>query len=556
MDTSEKALNKAQTYYPLLGVTPRYFLAILVSLTQILLLFMVLDHLLISQTQLTEQGYQQTVLVLALITHHSAHPWLIALIVCAALVILWRYPAFLSPWKNLDSGHLIRLFVVFVAGILAWRFTTYDYNLYYGQAHYLDRILLLALLPLIYWRPLFIFPFIVILSVVIWQFAHPIAPYSWAQQYMPIRLMTLFGSAFIVTCITGKQRTMDFIFLTCCLVISHYWVPGVGKFQLDWFSHGHIYNLLPATYANGWLAFLHPDQLSAITSLVAEFDEVMIAFTLLLEWGALLVLWRKLTLLPFLCAAILFHLGVFFLSGIFFWQWIAIDTALILLLQQIQHRRIFNRPYFFLSILLIGGAPFWFKPVKLAWYDSPMSYTFRIEGLDSHGQRIPLPPAFFAPYDYQFTQSNFSYLVPRPSLGLVWGATRNYSLIQALNNAQTPGEVKTIELTKGKFRFNDSKGQQFDTFIQKFVGNFNQRGSKKTWLTPLKSPSQLWTLSPGPTGFSSITQVRVYLISSLFQHGQYIEFGNELVREITIPVKGHHPAPLQATILATVGEDS
>ena len=68
------------------------------------------------------------------------------------LLLLHRYKSL--KWETLEQGKLIRRFIMLVALVFAWKFNTYDFNLYYGEAHYLDRLLVIALACAVYFIPL------------------------------------------------------------------------------------------------------------------------------------------------------------------------------------------------------------------------------------------------------------------------------------------------------------------------------------------------------------------------------------------------------------------
>ena len=100
------------------------------------------------------------------------------------------------------------------------------------------------------------------------------------------------------------------------------------------------------------------------------------------------MLWRRWSLLGFLAGWIIFHLGVFAVSGICFWKWMMVDgTLLIIFLARDSGRvfPIFTRRHFVLSLFLILGGLFWFRPVNLAWYDSPTTYAYRFVGVGESG---------------------------------------------------------------------------------------------------------------------------------------------------------------------------
>ena len=83
-------------------------------------------------------------------------------------IILMRYGTLLSSWQMLEHGTVLRIFILFLAFVVAWPFVTYGYNYYFGQGHYLDRLVIALLLPLIWWRPVFVFPFLLLIYTVMW----------------------------------------------------------------------------------------------------------------------------------------------------------------------------------------------------------------------------------------------------------------------------------------------------------------------------------------------------------------------------------------------------
>ena len=107
------------------------------------------------------------------------------------------------------------------------------------------------------------------------------------------------------------------------------------------------------------------------------------------------------------------YLGVFALYGFLFWTWILLDAALlVILVRDWRPRRmeIYSRGHVMLSILLIGFASLWANPPHLGWFDTRLSYVYRLEAIGESGKRYALPPRFFAPYADLFTMASFGYL--------------------------------------------------------------------------------------------------------------------------------------------------
>ena len=518
----------------------------------LLIFYTILDRLVRAAGYLPQASYKQPIIfielskrLLSLLFQPSNFFWLVPILLIGIFLSVrspWfqeRYRCFWHGWSIFDSSTTLRRFITLVALILAWSFATYDYNYFFNQGHYIDRVLLVGLVPLLYWKPVFVFPFTFLLISLIGQFTYPIGGYSWAEPDLLIRLLILLMAMFLLYVLTGYHKTADFLFLTCCFIAAHYWASGLGKLKLNWLIHDRVYFLLPNTYANGWLAFLNQNAIATLTQTLSWFNGLLKGVTILLECGAIFCLWRRTMLRLFLIGWIIFHLGIFFTSGICFWKWMGLDAILLLLFLrkgQVNNSRIFTLQHFLLSLVLILSANLWLKPVALVWYDAPMTYTYRFEAIGESGQPYTLPPRFFAPYDYQFTLGGFHYLSSQPTLNITWGATRNLTLTHTLIQAKSLDQIQAIEAQKGTSHFNPDRAKQFDNFIQQFISHWNERRSQETRLTFIQAPPQLWTL-PRENAFRGqerIAKIVINQILSRYDDGKYQEIRKNEVRSVEI----------------------
>ena len=525
---------------------------LIIRASALLIFYTILDRSLRTVGHLSQASYEQPIIsielskrLLGLLFQPFSFFWLVPILLLGMFLSMsypWfrrRYRCFWYGWSIFYSSTTLRRFITLIAIILAWSFATYDYNYFFNQGHYLDRVLLVSLVPLLYWQPVFLFPFTLLLISLMGQFAYPIGGYSWAEPNLLIRLLTLFLAMFLLSVLTGYRKTADFLFLTCCFVAAYYWASGLGKLKLNWLIHDRVYFLLPNTYANGWLAFLNQNAIATLTEILSWLNGLLKGVTILLECGAVFCLWRPTVFRLFLIGWIAFHLGIFFTSGICFWKWMALDAILLLLFfrkGQVNHSSIFTPQHFLLSLVLILSANLWLKPVALVWYDAPMTYTYRLEAIGESGQHYTLPPRFFAPYDYQFTLGRFHYLSSQPTLNITWGATRDLTLTHTLSQAQSLEQIQAIEAQKGKSRFNSDKAKQFDNFIQQFVGNYNQGLSQRIRFTFLQAPPQLWTF-PRENSFRGQEKIAKIVINQILSHyheGKYREIRNNEVRSVKI----------------------
>lgn len=514
---------------PLLGLGVRS--------SALLAVYLILESAVKAASYLPQASYSQPFIIVELVKRMLSHP-LPGLIV--ALFIFWRYRSLSLKWSALEYGEGLRHFVTLLAFILAWTFATYDYNLYFAQGHYLDRVLLVLLAVLVYLRPIFAFAFIPFLLAVVRQFDYPMAQYPWTETNLLIRAMTLFAASLLVNLVLDSRRTTTYVFLLLCLVASQYWGSGIGKYQLDWISHRHL-NLLPlGAYANGWLSFLEPKSIVLMVKALEWLNWPLMLFTLVVEWGALLFLARRRTMIFFLLAFIVFHTGIFATTGMFFWKWIALEIGLLfffLIYKQAQSIPLFTLRHFLVSLLLIGGAPYWFKPTNLSWYDTPLTYNYRLEGIGLSGARYNLPTHTFTPYGDMFTLGNFHYLNQGPQLTHIWGVTGNRAIADRLLGLRTADDIFAYESQLNRIPFHEQKSLLFDDFIVRFVHRLNQRRSKATFFSILQPPDHLWSFPRDPvfTGQEPLSTVRVHQLTFLYNGEEIMEIRRRVVREIHIP---------------------
>jgi len=188
-------------------------------------------------------------------------------------------------------------------------------------------------------------------------------------------------------------------------------------------------------------------------------------------------------------------------------------------------------------LILIIGSPFWCKPVKLAWFDTRLCYTYRFEAIGESGNSYTLPEKFFSPYTYAFTKRDFAYITPQKHLLVNYGATKDPKLASALKKANSPEKIVQLENDLGEIRYSPGRAQIFDEFISRFVSNANRRQFRREYFQVVQPPADLWS-SPGKKAFKGndeLRKVMVYQVTALFDDSNYTEMRKRLVREIDIP---------------------
>ena len=499
----------------------------------LLVAYVFLERGLRQTSHLSARAYAEPVLLVGLVQRLSEN--LLPVLLFGVLIIT-RFHALVRAWRDFEHGAELRALIALLIGIYAWTFGAYDYNFYFGQTHGLDRVLLIVCAGLTLWRPIFVLPFLAFTFALIWQFDYPLAwQFSWTEIDLPLRALVLFGAAFLVNTATRERRTDTFLFLLLCLVASAYWSPGIGKIELDWLTHPYLYFLLPAGYAHGWLGFLDANSIVALTQWLAPFTVPMMLFTLVVELGALVALWRPNITLWWLIACVGLHVGILLVCGIAFWKWILLQVGLMLIWRNHRtagHLPIYSRTQFLLSLVLIGGSSIWFRPVPLAWYDTPVTRTLRLEAVGASGTTYVLPSQLFSQYADLLTFSNFGWLDPARHIpNQIWGVTMDREIARALVDVKSFEQFDAFESERGHSEFDANRAELFDEFLRQFIG-------KRALHAPavsVQAPGHLWVWARPPVYAAQepIQRIQVYQLTWLYHDGA-IDSRRRLIREIAI----------------------
>ncbi len=185
----------------------RALAALALRMGALLLLYHQLERHLMAAGRLPMSSYASPVIFAEFIQHLALFK---PFVLVSGVVVALCHRAMWRGWSELDHGIALRRFILVSAFVMAWSFSTYDYNLFFDRGHAVDRLLLIGLLPLIWWRPVFVLPFLAVLIPVIWQFDHPLGGYSWTDKSMVVRVLILFSAALVMLAMTRSRRTSDF----------------------------------------------------------------------------------------------------------------------------------------------------------------------------------------------------------------------------------------------------------------------------------------------------------------------------------------------------------
>ena len=463
--------------------------SIFIQLVATLLLFTAVRWLYFKFSKLGESSYFSESISLELLGNYSAV--LILLFINALLLINYRK----LKWTASRQDRTVKVFLFIISITLAWSFSTYDFNLYFNQGHNMDRILLLIIPFLILIHPLFIAPFIVLSIAVTAQFELPLHLFSWTDKKVLYYSLILFNTCLYTKLLFNKDYK-PFVILLLILIGCNYFYAAYAKIIINWIFHNELHNLLISSYINGWLGHLDESYILGLASEIKKYNTILLLITFLIELGALIMFRSRTTCIIVLVLFSLLHVGIFMSSGIFFWKWIVLDLAAVLLVMGLtigDITYIFNRRMLLISIIfMIISIPF-FKPTRLGWYDTNLNNIYIFTATGESGKKYLLHTNFFSPYDFPFTQNRFYFLSSENLLVRTYGSTEDNEILKGIKEIDSLQELNELESRKGRNYYDTEKIDTFREFISRYFGNLNSRGEKSSILSGFAAPKHKYT---------------------------------------------------------------
>jgi hypothetical protein len=488
--------------------------------------------------QLPEKGYFAPVIAF----ESAKHPF--------AILFIFFYLVFgcfffrKLTWAAVDSIYGARFFVTAISATIMWQFATYDYNFYYDQAHYFDRLLLIVMAVLVYCHPLFVPPFTALAIAIASQLHYPLpeAAWLWPDKQILFDALILF-TAYLIIAVFRQVSSHLFLYAVLCLTGGVYFYAAIAKLSIgptyySWLMDNKLSNLWVSSYITGWFGFLDAGIIVNIATYLQWLNLPIAVITLLIELSGVVILGNKNIARFVLFGFILLHIAIGLTSGIFFWMWCAYDLALIMFISKTSPcaiSRIFNPKSFVLSIAIIVFSNIYFRPIHFAWFDTRLSNFFTIYGTGASGNTYELEPHFFSPYDIMFCQSRFYYLLNGKVLVGTYGTTQNYWLARQLETTNL-SSFADLRNEHGETFYDKRLAGQFRKFIKHYVANAQKRSSKFIFLNYLAPPYHFGsaTADRGYKFQEPLTDVQVYFEEHVYTDDNILRIRKETI--INIPI--------------------
>lgn len=507
------------------------------------------------------------------------NPIILAGLIFNNVFVCFHYNAL--RWKNFESSKQLKYFIFFIALILAWHYSTYDYNLYVNQAHYFDRVFLVFSAGLVLVHPAFTALFVPALLLVVSQFNYPQGLHSLTSLYLPCNILLAFiafmhlivltrytnnklrtpdglavreggkflsavSSVFPVSLVDRKINWKLFLYITLCICASFYFAPGLKKIWIspnmyDWPFLNELYMHTIWKIDAGWLAFLDYPVKQQVVQWVKLFNTPMMLSAAVVEFAAIFILFRKKLTIFCLLSFCALHLMIFLESGILFWKWTLLDFAIIVLLISLPEKPfadIFGRKKFVFSIFIIFFSMLYFRPVPLGWWDTKNKFKLQIEAVGESGKHYRIQESLMSPYHLLFSYQRYDFIVDEKLL-YPSGSTSSFKRFMEVRNTGKEG-LPDLKEKFGENHYNEEKADELDKFLKVFFQNLNERMDKKTIFSYLAAPHHVYfdDLFNKPMGSYQLQEklavIKIRFVENYYENGKVILIQEKIVRSIPI----------------------
>lgn len=451
-------------------------------------------------------------------------------------------------WEDWEHGRSMRGAMMLILGMVAWAGATMPYNVYLDRAHLFDRFLVVAF-AVATWKTPLAAPFVARFALIMLRQADlPIRQDSF--DYRAIIDVLVAFSAFVWVSYRKTFQPKHFLLFALAVFGSYYYATGIAKWgfgpKYSWLLENRLSNLTASAYVHGWLGFIPEGWFMAFLGVVRKFDIPLAVFTLVVEYGALVAFFVRpsLTRLWLLFGAML-HLGIFAMSGIFFWKWAFTDLVLFFWLGRpggaevlrAMSRNALNL-VFGVGLVYYSLQWIWFSPqIGVAWYDTRFMENYEIHVVDTKGSKYMMHPSSFAPGEVHWEQGFFCYATTgERTLTQVYGTVYNHHIFKAIEAIKDPKEA--LLMHRRERLCDDARGKKtFEDFMQRFFGNLNRsKGFRHRWLSWIGRPTHIWIQPPGIfyKGQAPVVRVEVWRTLVLHHEGALHRLEHKLVRSLDI----------------------
>lgn len=470
-----------------------------------------------------------------------------------APVLVWAVCAVSSPlwtWERVPGGDALRWLGLALAGLVAWHGATRDIDVVTGRAHGLERWLALVAGVTSVYSPWLLLGAAVVLTRPLGMWQH--------HSTLPMRLVqALLGYvlwAALSPVLLGRPAALaDFLWFGTVLQVSHYVITALAKGFLgprwySWPKDNRLHHIAASAYSWGWARFIPWSSWLRVIQAVRQVERPLQYVVFLLEGLAPLALLDVRLAIALSLAFAGFHLGVFALSGLLFWEWVAVDLLWAWLLWRTSSAEVagaFGWLPLALGLLLMFALPLrhklW-KPMPLGWWDTPFTQRMHWRVYGPSGRAYGLYADFMDPHERIYGKVHGCFLSPVPVLTYHLGEAWRYQLRDGLR--ESAGDPTKIDALRQQFGIQPRDAvlaANHRAYLERFCWELNRGATKAVlprWLRWCKAPGgqcYYWGDLPAYRRQEPIERVRVVYREEYFDGHELRLLHEETVLELEVP---------------------
>lgn len=410
----------------------------------------------------------------------------------------WKYHTMLIGLAvfcvYLDLGKKIRTYTTFgvVGRSLLWvallvqmySVGLMDYNHYFDHWYLLERILLIGLGILCFFRPAYLPVFIVQLVLLTGQLKYPnIIGYDHVHKFIAVPILTIFWVYSVLSAFARPKHGWVLVVILVMSIPSLWYInAGLGKLQIDWEDQNSLYFLFAAATDAGWLSGWSFETKRWMGDLLIEWQGPLLWSTIAVEIILPLLLFYNRTTAAIASVSLaIFHLMVYLFSGILFWQWTLLELVFLywVVFRPKQAAPMFSWRNRIVYIVALITVPLIVHIGKLAWYDCGFINLYHFYLVEEDGSRHELDATYFSPYDTGFAKNRFYYTTRFKTLAFTYGQCDAPDLLQTVYAYGRQRDTTDLSLfeqlrtEKGMDRFDEEKNTRFRKFLYDFIESKN-----------------------------------------------------------------------------------
>lgn len=490
-----------------------------------------------------------------------------ALLLLALCWALARWVHWRDLWScDTASCDAVRLLLTALGGVLTWNAATRDFDPTQRSPGVGLRLVLVLAAYTTYWTPLGALACAFVLSTgfSFWQH-HASFPMRLLQTMAPslsfLALVASLPFAQSLPPALAIAASASLITFLVIMQVSHYFITALAKVLLgpkwySWILDNQLHHLVASAYSWGWGRFLRWETYRQLVMTVKRIEKPLQVAAFSLELLAPVALTSASMSMGFSLAFAAFHLGVFVLSGLLFWDWILVDLGMVALLAALPSSVLeaaFGIWPLLVSLAVLIAFPLrhqvW-KPMPLGWFDTPLCAKVHWDAIGQSGKVYGVYNNFMCPHERLYGRVNGCFFVPHPvlsyHLGEVWRPEVRQEIV---DSGADPRRLLRLRQRVGVWPIDTQLQARHLNYLKAFFCALNHGATKCVlpgWLWFLKAPGDqiyYWGHLPPYRRQEPVREVRLRFVEEYFDGANHVRLTERVVARIDIP--DHPPGPVE-----------